>query len=255
MLKYLYEPTIYEASNYTDADVFLDILCASADNYNEAVIENIKKEVINVSDLWKQWIKAAKNFVTHKWIYRYINEKQKVQLQKHHDILCAENTNYSQYKKSFKYICNFMGLSTDDIILEDVVFKKDTKDKYQDIIAVKYSKGKIKVTIPDGIYLIHARAMDEKETMSELVPSFRSKTKGKYMYPSKRCFFTCVKPIENKKAGIQGTTKKFTPKDPIKVVYIDPSYIDFKTNSVYVETESNIPVEDYKGLLNRIFNK
>lgn len=246
---------IQEASNYTEMDTFLDVLCCNADCYNESVISDIKKSIINVSDLWKQWTKNAKSFVKHKWIYRYVTQEQKERLEKHYEVLKAEKTNYSSYKRSFATICKFLGLPTDQIILENVVFKKDNVDKDQDIIAVRYSKGKIKVNIPEGINLIHAHVASDGVKIDNLIPSFRSKTVGKYMYPSKRCFFTCIKAIDGNKANIQGKTNKYTPKTPITAVYIDPTYSDFSSNSVYVETDTPIPVVTYRSFLYKLFKK
>lgn len=251
-MKYKATEPIIEASSITDMDVFLDTICASADCYDESAIEDIRSYTMNVADLWKQWKKYTDTFVKHKWIYRYINEKQKEQLQKHYAILCDEKTNYSTYKRSFATIAKFLGLPNNTIILENIVFKKDSKDKDQEIIAVKYSKGVAKVTIPDGIRLIHTTMVD----IDAMKPAFRSKTVGKYLYPSKRCFFTCIKAIASNKAGLEGQKlHKYTPKTPIKTAYIDPTYTDFSSNSVYVETENPIPVENFYSLMDKISNK
>ena len=126
---YVNEEAIIEADSTTDMDVFLDTICASADCYDESAIQDIKQTVINVSDLWKQWRKYTNSFVKHKWLYRYVDEKQKANLQKHYDTLCAEKTNYSTYKRSFGAVCKFFGLPTNTIILENMVFSKDHDDK------------------------------------------------------------------------------------------------------------------------------
>lgn len=247
------EDSVIEASNYSDTDIFLDVLCASADNYNEGAIDNIKKDILNVTDLWKQWEKSTGSFVKHKWIYRYIDEKQKAALQKHMDVVCAEKPFYSAYKRSFNAICKFIGLPNDSVILENVVFKKDEKDKDQDIIAVKYSKGKVKVTIPDGIQLIHTTPA---AGIKELIPSFKSKVAGKYMYPTRRVFFSCIKPIAATQAGLEGKKLvRFTPKERITTAYIDPTYSEFSSNSVYVETERPIPVESFRTFIDKLFHK
>ena len=212
-----------------------------------------KKDILNVADLWKQWEKSTGSFVKHKWIYRYIDEKQKAALQKHMDVVCAEKPFYSAYKRSFNAICKFVGLPNDSVILENVVFKKDDKDKDQDIIAVKYSKGKVKVTIPEGIQLIHTTPATG---IKELIPSFKSKIAGKYMYPTRRVFFSCIKPIAATQAGLEGKKLvRFTPKERITTAYIDPTYSEFSSNSVYVETERPIPVESFRTFLDKLFHK
>ena len=246
---------IQEASNYTEMDAFLDIMCCNADCYNESVISDIKRDVLNVADLYKQWKNSAGNMIEHKWIFRYITPEQKERLEKHYDVLKSENVNYSTYKKSFNFISKFMGLPSDSIILENVVIKKDGRDKNQDVIHVKYSKGKIKVNIPDGVRLMHVRAEEDGNHIDHLIPSFRSRVVGKYMYPSKRCYFTCIKAINPGKAGFEGKTNfnKYTPKTPIKTAYIDPACADFGNNAVYVETETPIPVERLSSFFERLF--
>ena len=189
----------------------------------------------------EQWKKVTDRFVKHKWIYRYIDDRQKEQLEKHYAKLTDEKTSYSVYKRSFNAICKFMGIPNDKVIIENMVFTKDKKDKEQWEIALKYSKGLAKVSIPDGVRLIHVSPV---EGIKELIPSFRSKTKGKYMYPSKRIFFTIAKDIRPNKAGLEGQkTYRYTPKKDIKNAYIDPTYADFGSGAVYVETDSPIPVE------------
>lgn len=249
---YVNEEAIIETDNTTDMDVFLDTICASADCYNESAIDDIKEKIISVSDLWKQWKKYTNSFVKHKWIYRYVDEKQKAALQKHYDVLCAEKTNYSSYKRSFAAVCKFFGLPTNTIILENMVFAKDKQDKDQEIVSVKFSKGVARVRIPDGIQLIHSTTAD----FNQMIPAFRSKTVGKYMYPTKRCFFTCIKVIDNNKAGMEGQkTHKYTPVNPIKYAYIDPTYSEFSQNAVYVETDQPIPVTDFKTWKDKVASK
>ena len=218
---------------------------------DENVIDNVKQKIVDLNELRKQWAASAKSFVKHKWIYRYITEKQKEALMKHYEVVCNEKTNYSTYKRSFKAICKFVGIPDDKVILENMTFSKDKKDKDQDIVAVKYSKGLVKVRIPEGVRLIHVSPV---ENIKELIPSFRSKVKGKYMYPTKRCFFTVARDIKPTHAGLEKTkTTRYTPKKKYTDAYIDPTYSDFASGSIYIETESPIPVENYEKKLLDIF--
>lgn len=208
---------------------------------NEGIIDNIKTKIVNIKELKSQWKSVADTFVKHKWIYRYINDKQKEKLEEHYDILTDEDSTYGQYKRSFKYICNFMGIPHHMVIIENMEFTKDKQDKDQWELALKYSKGLLKVNIPEGVSLIHVSPV---KNISSLIPSFRSKTKGKYMYPNKRIFFTVAKDIKPKQAGLEGkNTFRYTPKDNIKTAYIDPTYSDFASGAVYIETDRDIPVE------------
>ena len=218
---------------------------------NENVIDNLKQNITNIQDLKNQWKKVADGFVKHVWIKRYINEKQKEQLLKHYANLTEDKVFYSRYKNSFKAIAKFMGLPADKIIIENLTFTKDPKDKTQEIVSLKYSKGSAQVTIPEGVRLIHVSPVDNIENLE---PSFRSKVKGKYMYPTKRCFFTVAKDIKPTKAGLENQKlTRYTPVNDIKTAYIDPTYADYGSGSVYVETESGIPVMKYAKKLFSIF--
>lgn len=216
-------------------------------------LDDLKKSYENVKDLKDQWKAVSDLFVKHKWIYRYIDDKQKESLEKHYANLTDDNVSYSTYKRSFKYIAKFMGLPDDKIIIENILFKKDKKDKDQWEISIKYSKGLAKVKIPEGVSLIHISPVSN---IGELIPSFRSKVKGKYMYPSKRIFFTVVKNIQKNQAGLEGKkTFRYTPKHNYEYAYIDPTYADFSSGSIYIETDAPIPVMNIENKLYNLFKR
>lgn len=222
-------------------------------SYDESVVDDIKKKVQNTKELRVQWKAVADKFVKHVWIKRYINEKQKEQLLKHYQNLTDENVSYNKYKSSFNFIAKFMGLPHDKIIIEDLKFVKDNKDKEQEIVSLRYSKGLAKVTIPEGIRLIHVSPASD---IKELNPAFRSKLKGRFMYPSKRCFFTVAKDIQANHAGLEGKKlSRYTPKSEIRTAYIDPTYADFGSGSVYIETDVPIPVINFDNMMRNIVNK
>lgn len=242
-------------ASFLDSVVFEDSNLISGSSpvtpIDESIVDDVKKKVIDTKDLWDQWRAVAKTFVKHKWIYRYINDKQKEQLEKHYEVLCNENTNYSSYKRSFNFVCKFMGLPNDKVILENMTFTRDKEDKEQWEVAVKYSKGLVKVKIPEGVRLIH---VSPAAGIDALIPAFRSKTKGKYMYPSKRVFFTVGKDIKPTQAGLEGQkTSRYTPKEDITTAYIDPTYSEFKSGAVYVETDRPIPVISFEKKMVDIF--
>lgn len=220
---------------------------------DEASIKEIQKNMANEKDLKEQWSKVAKSFVKHHWITRHINEKQREMLDKYYKWLTDDDTTYQDYKKGFNGICRFMGLNPKEIIIEHLVFQHDSKDKDQPIVALNYSKGLAKVTLPEGVRLVHISPVADIQAMQ---PAFRSKTKGKYMYPSKRCFFTIKKDINPVKAGIQNKrTYRYTPTVEIKTAYIDPTYTDYGSGFVYVETDKPIPVQKWDRLMDKLFNK
>jgi hypothetical protein len=220
---------------------------------DESLVSDIKQNIADTNELREQWRKVADKFVKHKWIYRYIDDKQKERISRHYDVLKNPECSYNEYKRSFRAICQFMGLPYKIIILENIQFEKDKKDKEQEVVAVKYSKGLAKVNIPQNVHLIHVSPV---ENLTELTPTFRSKVQGKYMYPSKRCFFTVAKEIKPTKAGLEKQKLlRYTTKANISTAYIDPTYADFKDGSVYVETESPIPVISFEKKLFNIFKR
>ena len=230
----------------------MDDIKIAQDVLNENIIDDAKKHYKNTKELKEQWKKVADKFVKHKWIYRYTDDKQKSQLEKHYAVLTDEKSYYSTYKRSFQAICKFMGIPYDQVIIENMIFKKDDKDKEQWEVCIKYSKGYAKVKIPDGVRLIHVSPV---EGIKELIPSFRSKVKGKYMYPNRRIFFTIAKDIKPNQAGLEGQkTFRYTPKKDIKECYIDPTYADYSSGAVYVDTEVPIPVETLERKLLGIFS-
>lgn len=227
-------PPITEQIYYTDVNHNEDIFEAAT------FIGGVKQKFADINDLRKQWKAVADKFVKHIWIYRYTDDDQKKALEKHYANLCDENCFYSTYKRSFKAICKFMGLPHDKVIIENMVFTKNKKDKEMWQLSLKYSKGFARIEIPEGVQLTHVSPVDN---IKELIPSFRSKVKGKYMYPTRRVFFTVAKEIRKNQAGLEGKKlTAYTPKENIRYAYIDPTYADFASGSVYIETETPIPV-------------
>ena len=86
-------------------------------------------------------------------------------------------------------------------LLITMYMENNNKDSERTKLSVKYSKGLVKVHIPEDVYLVHVSPV---KGIKELIPSFRSKVKGKYMYPSKRVFFTVKGEISKNQAGLEG---------------------------------------------------
>ena len=231
------------------------------DALKESLIDDAKKKIKHMTDmkaLYKGWDEKSKSFVTHRWIDRLITEQQEEMLRKHFDIMNAEDVKYGDYKKSFNQICKFMGLPNKGIILEWFEIQEDKEGKSGGKkAAVRYSKGLETVQIPEDCQLLH---ISPKDDIKELIPTFKSKTGGKYFYPSSRCFFTVDKEIDIWRAGNVGKkTTKYATKDNYKTAYIDPTYNTSKDRSVYIETDSPIPVlkveDKFRDIKNAIMSK
>lgn len=230
----------------------IDMLCALTEEYgilpynDSTVYESLRSELgrfirdrVDLKQIRKDWTEKSKKFFKA-WKAKIINEKEKKELEKAYDILKKPNVSYNEYKKSFDKFANFFGYPTEGIIIEHIVFSKT--DDGEDKLAVRFSKGEEQVVIPNGTMLCH---VSPSPTIKELEPAFRSKTVGKYLYPSPRCFFTIKKAIANKKAGLSGNLHKYTPVENIRFAYIDPSYVSFKDGSVFVKTKTPIKMMNY----------
>lgn len=225
-------------------------------NYDQLLSEGIISDVIDhqraYNDLKEQWKQAVDKFVTHRWIERFINPKQEEMLKKYYDNLVKEDVSYADYKKSFNFICKFMGIDNKDVMIEHLEFRQDKKDKDSRVCALCYSKGRVKIKVPEGLSLIHVSPVDG---IAALNPSFRNKKLGHFMYPSKRVFFTVEKDIKAKDASISNQkTYRYRAKDNIQYVYVDPTCNTFSSRAVYVDTDKPIPVERYDKFLDRIIN-
>ena len=219
----------------------------------KAIVKDTYKKEVDINALKKEWAEKTKNFVSHRWTYRYLkDDKQKQMVKNYFDILCKEDVSYGEYKRAFNFICQFMGLQKDSVILENIEFKKDKYDKDQEVVAIRYSKGLIKVKIPDTASLIHMSPVDN---ITELIPSFRSKIKGRFLYPCKRVYFSLAKNINPKKAGLEKSkTIKYTTKNKFSYAYIDPACSKYKYGAaVYIATDQPIPVEKFEKKMIKLF--
>ncbi len=212
-----------------------------------AAIGKFIRDKIDLHEIKKRWNDVASKF-TKKWAVKYPNDKELKKLQKSYEKVKQEKISYPEYKMNFNVLAKSVGLPTSDIIIESVAFSKEEgKDK----IAIRYSKGKQKVMIPNGTCLMH---VSPQKNLPELKPAFRSKTVGKYMYPSPRIFFTLGKEIKPTKAGLEDTkTYKYTPKENFKFGFIDPSYVDFATGSLFIETMNPIAVMDFNEKMKKVY--
>lgn len=231
---------------------FCQIDCSNNKYFQESIIDDAKAYVGNLKDLFDQYKKIANTFTTHKWIQRYIDKKTLDQIKKHYDTICDDKVNYSTYKRSFEFIRKFMGISG-NVIIENIVFSNVKEDKELFKIAIKYSKGLAKIKIPKGIRLVHVSPVGG---INELIPSFKSKTKGKYFYPSKRCFFTIMKDIKVNQAGLENKKLyRYCTVNEYTDAYIDPTYNTFGERAIYIETDSPIKVMPFEKKMLSLFKE
>lgn len=227
-------------------------------------VEEVKQNIANIVELRRQWKRMADKFTMHKWITIYIkDEAHDKQIHAMYDKICSPDIKYNEYKKCYKFFCTLAGIPEKGTILEWITFGKDKTDKVQKVVNIKYSRGLHVINIPEGMILYH---VSPAKNIKELLPSFKSKTAGKYFYPSNRVFFTIQKDINPYKFGLgkgkiinTGSTVKlykYTPKKKYQEVFMDPTYSlkgEIGLRSVYVETDSPIPVIDITKMKSDVF--
>lgn len=228
---------IIDGPSFASLEEFMEYYGLEYADDDEYAMESFKGRICSAqqrtSDLMavkREWNKAAKKF-KHIEKSKKISIVERKQLNDMFEIM--KNTDqFSEYKPNFDNVCKFFGLKPAHVIIEHLFIGKD-------VAKIRYSEGVQKVTIPSGTRLVH---VSPSNNISELKPSFKSKTKGKYMYSSNRCFFTLAKDIPAKKAGLEGQSlTRYTPVETIKTAYIDQSYTSYKLGAVYVD--SNYPIK------------
>lgn len=165
-----------------------------------------------------------------------LKEKDKKDLKENYNTI-SNSTVYLIYKKAYDTICKFFGIPNKDVIIENIEIKDDKAH-------IRYSKSvPRKIIIPNDCQLLH---VSPTKDITELKPTFRSRVKGKYLYPTKRVYFSIGKQVSAKKAGLEGQSNlnKYTPKEDIKTAYIDPSCIDYSTGAIFIDTAFPIPVKN-----------
>lgn len=212
---------------------------AFADNFKSEKIENFKKKLAASKDLKNQWAKLTKSMVTHKWIERYVTQAQENMIKKYLDIMNKDDIDFSHYRLAFVQICKFFGLPNKGVIIEWLEFQDKANEGR--VASCRYSKGVSRVNIPENVKLTHFSPVDK---LTELNPSFKSKTKGKFFYDSPRVYFTVKERLNPFKFGIDSKQTRYVYQTDanIPVAYIDPTYILFKDRCVFVETKNPIKV-------------
>lgn len=217
-----------------------DIILCDDELYDESVLGKLgemTRKIKNDSVIKKTWNKAnskiihgvGKKEMTPEEYQKFLDTWEKL----------STTESYPVYKKLFNQICKDFGLIGQDPVIARHRVKKD---KATGMITVKldYDSEKKRIVIPNGKTLIHKSPL---KGFRNLKPSFRSKTRGKFLYPRKRVYFSIGKPMPDTKMGTEGEQSfQYTPSRPIKTAYIDPTWKNYSTGACYIDSESPIAV-------------
>lgn len=188
----------------------------------------------------KKWLDQSKGIDYKKVNKKVVDKKTFIEAKKKYSVLC-DSTIYRVYKSAYDFFAKLFGFSNSDSVIEFIRFSKSEKGEY--IIHIRYGDKKKRITIPIGYNVVHKSPIDG---IKELIPSFRSKTRGKYFYPKPRVYFSIGKTdIDPKKYGVNPEKKlhSYTPKYDYKFAFIDQSLPELKTGAVYLDVSHPIPVE------------
>ena len=223
--------------------------CDDDDEFEESFASKLGEITRSIDSKWgirKAWKKLTSEIKVKTKEVRFKNRKEKEKLKKDFKTI-SDNKTFLFYKKSYNDICKFFGITEKNIIIErlDIAEKSAT---------IRYSESRPKkIIIPNDSMLLHASPV---KGIKELEPTFRSKVRGRYLYPSKRVYFTIGKQVSTRKGGMNGVSKlyRYTPRESIKTAYIDPACTDFGMGAIYIDTMFPIPVKQLedkppKGIL------
>lgn len=224
-----------------------DVDDAVEDSVNEAnnfmTVHDLKSNPSNWDEFKAYWVEKRKLFRSNMWDTRDVDEKSYEIYQQYHATMSEDNVDYDVYKQCFDRFCDLFSLVPAVTIIENLYFEHDTETGAYTVF-MRYSTGIVKVHIPEEIELTHASPV---ENIEALIPTFKSKTKGKYFYPDDRIYFTIRKRIASNKAGLEDMKLyKYTPKEYISEAYIDPTYTRFSDGAIYIRTDNPIEVEPVK---------
>ena len=182
-----------------------------------------------------------------------LNEKQYKKLLKDYETL-QTSKDYIIYKRAYEDICKFFTLKLEYTSIKGINFDLDLNTNDRKAI-IEYYEGKRKIIIPNDTTLIHT---SKEGNIKELKPSFCSKVKGLFMWPSKRVYFSLGKKLSADEIHERNNTGKlyhYTPAETIRTAYIDPEITNFNSASVYVDTSFPIKVINIdKGIIGSVVN-
>lgn len=182
--------------------------------------------------------KSEQSRISSGWKTIYVNDQNYEQIRKLWNIATTTDR-FSIYKHTVQHLLSFFKISGNGIVINRMEYKGKS-DEGMHTFQIQTHSGARKIIIPNGTLLIHC---SPTENIAELKPSFRSRTRGRFLYPDQRVYFSLGKPIKSSKAGLENrTTFKYTPRETVQTAYIDPAASQFSTGAVYLLTNTNIPV-------------
>lgn len=220
---------------------------------DDAIMESISstfgelsRSVSDMDHIKKTWNSIISKF-TRKTVEKVVPKKEAKYLIDLYKNMLSDDK-YLTYKSKFNKLCKAFGIPNNETIIESFKIGNVNGDPESMKIVLKYSHGRKRVIIPNGLCLIHN---GESENVKELKPSFRAKNNGKLMYSTQRCYFKLGK--EKKIVSSNSDSKKFTPKETFQTAYIDPISANFDNSAVYIDTSQPIKMMKFSDKMKKLF--
>lgn len=192
-------------------------------------------------DLMKKWKTSNENNLKKTYKSNSLSKEEYEDLKKVIEELHTLE-NYNQYKKKFDYLCKFIGISPDGVVITKCKLTEGSKEDNSSLEVI-YTSNTKKISLPEDIKLYH---MSKTPGIDALNPQFRARGKSEdgYLCSSPRVYFTIFKNMPKVMADYKPTDKLtyYEAKQRITEVYVDPIVWVKAMGAVYVETKTPIPV-------------
>ena len=249
-VEYMDDNTVFEFveddTNFASLEEFCEYYGLQVIDDDEVIEESFSAKIGKVSrkkndnEYLKNIWKNLSSKISHKTVKKELKDKEYNILTSNFEIL-KTSKEYGKYKKAYETICKMFNLVPSETTIRNISFDEKDGKHY---VTIQYHVGKKKILIPNGTQLIHT---SKESNIKELKPTFCSKKRGYYMWPTRRVYFTLGKKINENLVGIKGnnsTAYHYTPKENIRTAYIDAELPDYNMGAVFVDTQFPISVRN-----------
>lgn len=213
-----------------------------------ATFGKISRSLSDMDHIKKTWNSIISRF-TRKSIEKIVPKKEARKLIDLYKDMITDSK-YSSYKSKFDKLCKAFGIPNSETIIESFQVGNVEGDPENMKMILKYSHGRKRVIIPNGLCLIHNA---ESSNLTELKPAFKTKKNSKIMFPTQRCYFKLGKETKPSNNNNEKDSRKYTTKETFQTAYIDPVSANFNNSAVYIDTNQPIKMVKFSDKMKKIF--
>lgn len=157
---------------------------------------------------------------------------------------------FHEYKRKFDDVCKLVGIPSNNTTIESIWVGPADDNKGMHNIKVKYSSGRKRVIIPNGLRLSYTSS---KPNVKELIPRFKGKGSSKLCFSSPRCYFKLSKETPN--VSDSGNSVRYTPKNNFQTAYIDAMTTGPNGGVVYIDSSFPIQLVKFKDKMKEVYKE